>query len=44
MASPTHRKMPPRWDQPLASSAATRPVGRKKTMAPMTKSVMEERP
>ena len=44
MASPTQRKMPPRWPQPLASSAATRPVGRKNTIAPMMKSVTEERP
>ena len=43
-ASPTQRKMPPRCPQPLASSAATKPVGRKKTIAPMMNSVTEERP
>ncbi len=43
-ASPTQRKMPPRWPQPEASSAATRPVGRKKTRAPMIKSVTEDSP
>ena len=29
IASPTQRKIPPRWPQPDASSAATKPVGRR---------------
>ena len=44
MASPTQRKMPPRCPHPDASSAATRPVGRKNTIAPMMNSVTEESP
>ena len=44
IASPTQRKMPPRWPQPEASSAATKPVGRKNTRAPMMKSVTEDSP
>ena len=43
-ASPTQRKMPPRCPQPDASSAATRPVGRKNTNAPMMNRVTDERP
>ncbi len=44
MPSPTQRKMPPRWLQPDASSAATRPVGRKNSSPPSRKKVTEERP
>ena len=44
MPSPTQRKIPPRWLHPEASSAATRPVGRKNSNPPRRNSVTEDRP